>query len=46
LNVEGVEYFNVVQLFNNDEELPDFELLQTIQAKFMLDEIIWWEVDN
>jgi small-conductance mechanosensitive channel len=46
LNVEGVEYFNVVQLFNNDEELADFELLQTIQAKFMLEDIVWWEVEN
>ena len=46
LNVEGVEYFNVVQLFNNDDELSDFELLQTITAKFLLDEIIWWEVEN
>ena len=46
LNVEGVEYFNIVQLFNNDEELADFELLQTIHAKFMLDEIIWWEVED
>ncbi len=46
LNVEGVEYFNIVQLFNNDEELADFELLQTIHAKFMLDQIIWWEVED
>lgn len=46
LNVEGVEYFNIIQLFHNDEELADFEILQTIQAKFLLDEIIWWEVEN
>ncbi len=46
LNVEGVEYFNVVQLFNNEEELADFELLQTITAKFLFDEIIWWEVEG
>ena len=46
LSVEGVEYFSVVQLFNNDEELADFELLQTIQAKFMLEDIIWWEVEG
>lgn len=46
LNIEGVEYFNIVQLFNNNEELADFELLQTIQSKFLLDEIIWWEVEN
>ena len=46
LNVEGVEYFNVVQLFNNDEELADFELLQTLTSKFLLEEIIWWEVES
>ena len=46
LNVEGVEYFNVVQLFNNDDELTDFELLQTLTAKFLFDEIIWWEVEG
>lgn len=46
LGVTGVEYFNVIQLFNNDEELSDFELLQTVQAKFLLEEIIWWEVEN
>lgn len=46
LNVEGVEYFSVVQLFNNDEELADFELLQTVKAKFLLEEIIWWEVED
>lgn len=46
LNVEGVEYFNIVQLFNNEEELADFELLQTLTAKFLLEEIIWWEVES
>lgn len=46
LNVEGVEYFSVIQLFNNDEELADFELLQTVKAKFLLEEIIWWEVED
>ena len=46
LSVEGVEYFNIVQLFNNNEELADFELLQTITAKFLFEEIIWWEVEG
>ena len=46
LNVSGVEYFNIIQLFNNDDELADFELLQTITAKFLLEEIIWWDVEN
>ena len=46
LSIEGVEYFNVVQLFHNNEELANFELLQTIIAKFLFDEIIWWEVEG
>ena len=46
LNIEGVEYFNIVQLFNNEEELANFELLQTLTAKFLFQEIIWWEVEN
>lgn len=46
LSVEGVEYFNIVQLFNNDEELSDFELLQTLTSKFLFEEIIWWEVEG
>ena len=46
LNVVGVEYFNVVQLFSNEEEITDFEMLQTIESKFLLDEIIWWEVED
>ena len=46
LNIEGVEYFNIVQLFNNDDELADFEILQTLTAKFLFEEIIWWEVEG
>ena len=46
LSVEGVEYFNIIQLFNNDEELSDFELLQTLTSKFLFEEIIWWEVEG
>lgn len=40
----GVEYFNVVQLYLNDEENTTFEILQTIDKKFIFDQIIWWEV--
>ena len=46
LSVDGVEYFNIVQLFNNDEELSNFELLQTLTSKFLFEEIIWWEVEE
>ena len=46
LDTEGVEYFNVVQIFANDEEITDFEILQTITAKFLFDQIIYWEVEK
>lgn len=46
LDIENVEYFNVVQIFSNDDEITDFEILQTIEAKFLFDQIIYWEVEN
>lgn len=41
-----VEYFNVVQIYINEEEATDFEILQTIEAKFIFDEFIWWNVEG
>ena len=41
-----VEYFNVVQIYIDGEEATDFEILQTIEAKFIFDEIIWWNVEG
>lgn len=46
LNVEGVEYFNVVQVYIDDKEFTAFEILQTITTKMLFDEMIWWEVDK
>lgn len=46
LDTENVEYFNVVQMFANEEEITDFEMLQTITSKFLFDQIIYWEVEN
>lgn len=46
LDTENVEYFNVVQIFANDNEITNFEILQTITAKFLFDQIIYWEVEN
>jgi uncharacterized phage protein gp47/JayE len=46
LSVDGVEYFNVVQVYENDEEATDFEILQTTVAKFLFDQIIWWDVES
>jgi hypothetical protein len=46
LDTDNVEYFNVVQVFANDEEITSFEMLQTITSKFLFDQIIYWEVEN
>ena len=46
LSPKEVEYFNVVQIYINDEEATDFEILQTIEAKFIFDQIIWWNVEG
>lgn len=46
LDIEGVEYFNVVQIYLNDKESTNFEILQTVSTKMLFDEIIWWEVEN
>ena len=46
LSVDGVEYFNIVQVYENDEEATDFEILQTTVAKFLFDQIIWWDVES
>lgn len=46
LDIDGVEYFNVVQVYLNDEESTAFEILQTVSSKMLYDEIIWWEVDK
>ncbi len=42
----GVEYFNVVQLYFNEEEDTTFEILQTLDKKFIFEQIIWWEVEQ
>lgn len=46
LSVDGVEYFNIVQVYEDDEEATDFEILQTTVAKFLFDQIIWWDVES
>lgn len=45
LEPKEVEYFNVVQIYLNDDEATDFEILQTVEAKFIFDQIIWWNVE-
>lgn len=46
LDVENVEYFNVVQLYINNEESTSFEILQTVNKKFLFEQFIWWEVEK
>ena len=46
LDTPDVEYFNVVQIFAGEEEITNFEILQTITAKFLFEQIIYWEVEN
>lgn len=46
LELDGVEYFNVVQVYLDDVESTAFEILQTVSSKMLYDEIIWWEVDK
>ena len=46
LEPKEVEYFNVVQIYIDEEEATDFEILQTVEAKFIFDEFIWWNVEG
>lgn len=46
LSIDGVEYFNIVQTYTDNEEVTDFELLQTLTAKFLLEDIIYWDVEG
>ena len=46
LDIEGVDYFNIVQIYIDDEESTSFEILQTVSTKMLFDEIIWWEVES
>lgn len=46
LNIDGVEYFNVIQVYLDDKESTAYEILQSVDIKMLYDEIIWWEVDK
>lgn len=41
INEPGADYFNILQVFIDDKEVKDIEILQNIESKFILDEIIW-----
>lgn len=42
VNETNVTYFNTVQLFVNDVEISGLKVLQKIQSKLLLEDIIWW----
>ena len=41
INEPEVDYFNVLQVFIDNKETKEIEILQNIETKFILDEIIW-----
>ncbi|PTY92873.1 hypothetical protein [Heyndrickxia sporothermodurans] len=41
INEPSVDYFSVLQVFIDGQEVKDIEILQNIESKFILDEIIW-----
>ena len=41
INETGVEYFNVVSLFIDEEQTTDIEIIQELETKFLFDNIVW-----
>lgn len=41
ISIEGVEYFNVMQMYINDVPTKSNKNLQSIDKKFILDEVAW-----
>ena len=46
LNIDGVEYFNIIQVYLDGKESTAYEILQDVSSKMLFEEIIWWEVDQ
>ena len=42
INENGVEYFNVVSVFIDEEQTTDIQIIQELETKFLFDEIIWF----
>lgn len=45
-SIDNVNYFNVLELFINNEIIAETELLQKIDSKFLLDSINWLKVSE
>lgn len=43
INEDLVEYFNVLQVFIDEKEQDSIEILQALEDKFLLKEIVWTE---
>lgn len=41
INEPEVDYFNILQIFIDNKETKEIQILQNIETKFILDEIIW-----
>lgn len=41
LNENGVEYFNIIDIYIDEEKLTDIRLIQELETKLLFDEIIW-----
>lgn len=41
INEPGVEYFNVIAIYVDEEKIQDIEIVQELDSKFLFDEIIW-----
>ena len=42
INENGVEYFNVVSVFIDEEQTTDIQIIQELETKFLFDETIWF----
>ena len=42
LNVDGVEYFNVMSVLINEEPVRELSIVQELETKLLYDDIIWY----
>lgn len=42
INETGVEYFNVVSFYIDEEQYTDLEIIQELETKFLFDKILWF----
>lgn len=41
LNENGVEYFNIVDIYVDEEKITDIKIIQELETKLLFNEIIW-----